>query len=88
MGDIHYFASTADRTNATDGNKYGGTLGTEIDLVFAHAFTPEISLNIGYSQMVGISKTMKQVKFGNPNQEIPGLQNWGWVMISFSPKFF
>ncbi|MFA5327811.1 MAG: alginate export family protein [Prolixibacteraceae bacterium] len=87
MGHLHYFASTAGRTNATSGKTYKGTLGTELDLVVSHALTKGLALNAGYSQMFGITDTMKQLKFGDPSKKISGMQNWAWIMLAFSPKF-
>jgi hypothetical protein len=87
MGDLHYFASTADRTNTTTNEVYGGTLGTELDLVFVHALAKNIVLKGGYSQMFGSSNTLKQLKFGNPDIKIQEMQSWGWIMITFTPKF-
>jgi len=86
-GDLHYFASTAERTNKTSGNAYKGTLGTELDLVVSHTLTKGLALNAGYSQMFGITDTMKHLKFGNPTQKIDGMQSWAWIMLTFSPKF-
>lgn len=84
---LHYFASTAARTYAATGDSYKGTLGTELDLVFNYKLAPGVALQAGYSQMFGITETMKILKFGNPTQEISGLQNWSWIMLAFSPKF-
>ena len=86
-GDLHYFASTAERTNKTSGIAYKGTLGTELDLVVSHTLSKGLALNAGYSQMFGITDTMKQLKFGNPSQKINGMQSWAWIMLAFSPKF-
>ena len=86
LGHLHYFSSTAERTNGTSGESYKGGLGTELDLVLVHKLAPEIVLKAGYSQMFGITDTMKQLKFGNPDKEIQGMQSWGWVMIAFTPK--
>jgi hypothetical protein len=83
----HYFASAQERIYATTGESYKGTLGTELDLVLTHTFTPEIVLLAGYSQMFGITDAMKQLKFSNPNQEIQGMQCWGWMTLQFTPKF-
>lgn len=92
LGHLHYFASASERTYtpATDlpnaGESYKGALGTELDLVLVHKVTDGIVLKAGYSQMFGITETMKQLKFSNPNQEIAGAQNWGWIMLAFNPK--
>lgn len=87
MGDLHYFASAADRTNQATKKVYGGTLGTELDLVISHVLAKGVVIKGGYSQMFGTTATMKQLKFGNPNQKIEGMQNWVWVMMAFTPKF-
>jgi hypothetical protein len=87
QGHLHYFSSTEGRTNSTTSKTNDGYLGTEIDLVLSIALTKGVALSAGYSQMFGISETMKQLKFGNPSQEISDMQGWGWVMLNFSPKF-
>lgn len=91
LGHLHYFASAAERTYIIDdlGNTetYKGALGTELDLVLVHKITDGIVLKAGYSQMFGISDTMKALKGIGTDQEIAGAQNWGWVMLAFSPKF-
>ena len=87
MGDLHYFASAADRTNQTTKKVYGGTLGTELDLVVSQVLAKGVVLKGGYSQMFGTTATMKQLKFGNPDQKIEGMQSWAWVMMAFTPKF-
>lgn len=87
LGHLHYFASTAARTYAATSESYKGTLGTEVDLVASYSLAPGVALKAGYSQMFGITETMKLLKFGNPMQEISGMQNWTWVMLAFKPKF-
>lgn len=86
-GDLHYFASAADRTNQSTQKVYSGTLGTELDLVVTHILAKGVVLKAGYSQMFGMTETMKQLKFGNPDQKIEGMQSWAWVMMAFTPKF-
>ncbi len=87
VGHLHYFASAEARTNATTGESYDGYLGTELDLVFNYALAKGVKLSAGYSQLFGISDTMKQLKFGDPTTEIGNMQSWGWLMIAFTPKF-
>ncbi len=89
LGHLHYFASTAERTGTnTDGasETYKGALGTELDLVVVHKITPGIVLKGGYSQMFGITDTMKALKGISASEEIAGVQNWGWIMLAFNPK--
>nr|WP_321409982.1 alginate export family protein [uncultured Carboxylicivirga sp.] len=87
MGHLHYFSAPEERTNATTGEAYSGSLGTELDLVYSYKIAPEFTLKAGYSQMFGISDAMKQLKFGNPSSDIKGTQAWGWIMVAFTPKF-
>jgi hypothetical protein len=86
-GHLHYFASTSERTNSATGESFKGTLGTELDLVLSRTLAKGVTLNAGYSHMFGITDTMKQLKFGNPSQDIGDMQSWGWVMLAFTPKF-
>ena len=87
MGHLHYFSAPEARTNATSGKSYDGYLGTELDLVFNYALAKGVSLSAGYSQLFGISDTMKQLKFNDPASETGDMQCWGWLMIAFTPKF-
>ncbi len=87
VGHAHYFASTAERTDATTGETYQGGLGTEVDLVLVHKVTDGITLKAGYSQMFGISDTMKLLKTGSASTDIAGMQSWGWIMLAYAPKF-
>ncbi len=87
LAHLHQFMSAEERVNATSGESFDGALGTELDLVFVKKLAPELVFKAGYSQMFGITDTMKQLKFGNPDQEIQGMQSWGWVMLAFTPKF-
>lgn len=86
-GHVHYFASMAERFNTATAKAYKGYLGTEIDLMFTHSLTTDLVLVGGYSQMLGITDTLKQLKFNNPSQAIQSTQGWGWLAIHFSPKF-
>lgn len=87
LAHLHYFAAPEKRTNSTSGKSYDGGLGTELDLVYVRPLTQGVVLKAGYSQMFGTTDTMKQLKFGDASQEIADMQSWGWVMISFTPKF-
>lgn len=87
QGNLHYFASPEARTNATSGESYKGYLGTELDIVYTRTLTKGVSLSAGYSQMFGISDTMKQLKLSNPDAKLDGMQCWAWLMVAFNPKF-
>ena len=62
MAKVHQFLSAVDVQNDTGGDM-SRALGTEVDLVYAHKFSHEVTLNIGYSQMFA-TKTMEQLKDG------------------------
>ena len=91
LAHVHYFASAAERNIDfdLDGNteEYNGSLGTELDLVYVNKLTKGVVLKVGYSQMFGITDTMKAIKGINPETDIQDFQSWGWVMINFAPSF-
>ncbi len=87
LAHLHHFLSAEERVNSSTGESYDGSLATEIDLVYTRKLSPELALKAGYSQMFGISDTMKQLKLGNPTQDIQGMQSWAWLMVAFTPKF-
>lgn len=74
----HFFSSAAEV-----GEDYESYLGTEIDLVGLYKVRNDFSVGIGYSQMFG-TKSLEVLKGGDKDQ----IQNWAWVMLSFSPKLF
>ena len=78
QGKVLIFSSAA-KISATDDNY----LGTEIDLWAGYKIADEIKLSVGYSQMLA-SKSMEVLKGGDSGE----FQNWAYVMLSFTPKFF
>jgi len=84
-GHLHYFMSAQERTYM--GEAYDGSLGTELDLVYTRKLAKELSLQVGYSHMFGISETMKVLKGMAPDASTQGMQSWAWLQVSFSPKF-
>ena len=74
----HFFSSAAEV-----GEGYDSYLGTEIDLVGLYKVRDDFSVGIGYSQMFG-TESLEVLKGGDKD----ATQNWAWVMVSFSPKFF
>lgn len=81
---LHYFQATAgvkDFENPT--SAMSAVLGTEAGILLSYAFSPEMSISGGYSQMFG-SKTLQVLKGGNHENT----QNWAWVMFTFNPTFF
>jgi hypothetical protein len=81
---VHYFGAAADVKNATDPTRaMSAVLGAEADLMLTYAFSPEMSVSGGYSQMFG-TETLQAIKGGNRENA----QNWAWVMFAFNPAFF
>ncbi|MEA2106495.1 MAG: alginate export family protein [Bacteroidota bacterium] len=58
-------------------------LGTEIDLYFDYQFTPDITLNAGYSLMFA-QKSMEVIKGGDADK----LGNWAFLMLVIKPTLF
>ena len=58
-------------------------LGTEIDFYFKYQFTPDITLNAGYSMMFA-NKSMEVIKGGNADE----LANWAFMMLVINPTLF
>jgi len=81
---LHYFSAAADVKNvAAPTTAMSAGLGTEADFMLTYAFSPEISISGGYSQMFG-TETLQAIKGGN----YKNTQNWAWVMVTFNPTFF
>lgn len=79
---LHEFFSDA-RIVTEQAQRMSKNLGTEIDLVYAVTIAPEVSLNLGYSQLFGTS-SMEVAKGGEKNE----WQNWAWAMLTIKPKIF
>lgn len=58
-------------------------LGTEIDFSAAYAFSPEVTIEAGYSHLFA-SESMQILKNGN----YKNMQNWAWLMLTVKPVFF
>jgi len=59
------------------------TLGHDVDLSLGYKFNKWISLQVGYTQMVG-TETMIQLKQGSSSTHA----NWGWFSLVVSPEIF
>lgn len=59
-------------------------LGTEIDFSAAYAFSPEVTIEAGYSHLFA-SESMQMLKIDG-NYE--NMQNWAWLMLTVKPVFF
>jgi hypothetical protein len=62
---------------------YNSYLGTEIDISAAYAFSPEVTIEAGYSQLFA-SESMQVLRGG----DYKSMQNWAWVMLTVKPVFF
>lgn len=59
-------------------------LGSEIDVMMTHEFSKEFNMKAGFSYYI-TSNTMEMIKgVGVGNSESP---YWGWVMLTFKPRF-
>ena len=76
-GTYHYLAV------ATKVNGLGRTLGHSIDLEASYNFTKDISLQAGYTLMLG-TETMSRLKRENSSKTA----QWGWFSLIISPSLF
>ena len=74
---------TANGDNMVNG-KNEREIGTEIDWTFVYKIYPEVTLTGGYSQMFASEGGANIAADG---QTYKNLNNWGWLMLSFKPKF-
>jgi hypothetical protein len=85
LAHFHHFESAVPiYTSDSPGARISGSLGEELDLVFNTQLAKNISLNIGYSQM--IRNQSSEILKGKSNSD--GYQSWAWTMISFKPTLF
>lgn len=81
---IHYFMAAADVKDVSDPTRaMSAGLGTEADIMLTYAFSSEMYITGGYSQMFG-TETLQAIKGGN----YKNTQNWAWIMFTFNPTFF
>jgi hypothetical protein len=77
---IHLFSSQADLYNGSE--KADKFLGTEVDLSVAYKYSANVMVKAGYSQLFA-SNSMQTLKGGDKDE----IQNWGWLMLVFTPDF-
>lgn len=73
----HYLATA---THLTDMEK---TLGHEVELQAAYAFSKDVRLAVGASFMKG-NETMERLKRSTKNNDL----RWGWITLSVNPRIF
>lgn len=79
----HFFLAGADVVEAATGKTMDKNLGTEIDFTVGYAWSKNVKIQAGYSQMFA-TKTLQELKGGN----MDNTNNWAWVMLTFKPIFF
>jgi len=77
---IHLFSSQADLYSGTE--KQDKYLGTEVDLSVGYKYSKNVLFKAGYSHMFA-ADSMQALKGGDKDET----QNWGWVMLVFTPDF-
>lgn len=76
---MHYFAANAKLPN--DAKKY---LGSEIDFDLTYTVNPLAKITFGYSHMFA-GESMEIIK---PTGSHKVTQNWAYLMLLVTPKFF
>ncbi|WP_321318385.1 alginate export family protein [Labilibaculum sp.] len=77
---IHLFSTQADLYSGAD--KQDKYLGTEVDLSVGYKYSENVLFKAGYSHMFA-ADSMQVLKGGDKDET----QNWGWVMLVFTPDF-
>lgn len=75
---VHQFSTAEDVSQESDSQ-----LGTEIDLVYAHKLSKDITIKAGYSHLIA-SEGMQDLKGKN----YENTNNWGWMMLVVKPQLF
>ncbi|KPM48230.1 alginate export family protein [Jiulongibacter sediminis] len=81
MAHAHQFLTGSEQLTES-GGKLNSSMGTEIDLVYAQKIGSDITLNIGFSELLA-TDTMLALRPGNSKSN-----NWAWAMITFKPTLF
>ena len=81
LAEYHYFM--LENNYVYNENIIDKFLGQEIDFVYKQKFSDDISLETGYSYILG-SKSLEILKGGNKNL----WNHWFYVMITVNPTFF
>jgi hypothetical protein len=82
----HYFntAATLSTYYGEEWEDQDSYLGTEIDFSAAYAFSPEVTIEAGYSHLFASESMQVLKKEGN----YENMQNWAWLMLTVKPVFF
>lgn len=81
--DVHLFSAAADILNPDDLSKtLSNDLGQEVDTYIGYKLSPEVTLNLGYSQYF-TTESLHALKGGKKGET----NNWAWISVSFKPEF-
>jgi hypothetical protein len=81
---VHNYHAAGSVASAIDpARETESSLGTEAGIMFTYAFSPELTITGGYSQMFATA-SLEILKGGDRDIQ----QNWAWIMLSFNPVFF
>ena len=79
IANFHHFLTGSTQLSTENNNELSSSMGTEVDLVYAVKFTPDVSFNLGYSHMFA-TDAMLELRPGNEKSN-----SWAWMMITFKP---
>lgn len=78
---VHQFSTPEDISQESDNQ-----LGTEIDLVYAHKLSSDITIKAGYSHLI-VGDGMRDLG-GITDENYDNTNNWAWMMLVVKPKLF
>ena len=81
IANVHEFLTGSTQFNGETNEELSAAMGTEIDLVYAVKFSPDVTFNLGYSHLFA-TDTMLELRPGNEKSN-----SWAWMMITFKPTF-
>ncbi len=81
QANLHHFLTGSEQLTETGGS-LRKSMGTELDLVYTRKIGSDITLNLGFSEMLA-TDTMKTLRKGGKTSN-----NWAWAMITFKPTLF
>lgn len=82
IGFVHLLSTNQDFTSPTDGAVVGGSLGTEIDLIYDLNVAKGFNFKLGYSTIFA-NELFEEYKSGSADE----FNMWAWMQLTFKPKF-
>lgn len=77
----HEFLTGSQQLNG-EGEELSKAMGFELDAVYVRKLTPEVTLHVGASMLLG-TETLTTIRSGNQK-----FNQWAWTMITFKPTLF